>query len=124
NIVGMHGVLHGVFLCLLLGGSSVLAAPCQGYGGVVFGGDCRQQWCPHPLNDADYPKWPYCKRVPNDPDMRFDFIWQTMPPADVPYHQCADGKVLRPDASGMICRNPHNDFEAHECFDEECCTEQ
>ncbi|KAJ9453519.1 hypothetical protein DIPPA_02715 [Diplonema papillatum] len=120
----MGRVSHVVLLCLLLGSSSVHAAPCQGYGGVVFGGDCRKQWCPHPLNDAEYPKWPYCKRVPNDPDTRFDFIWETMPPADVPYHQCGAGKVLRPDASGMVCRNPHNDFEAGECIDEECCTQQ
>ena len=101
------------------------AATCNGYVGTVVGGDCRQQWCPHPLNKDDFPKWHYCKRVPNDPDTRYSFLWETLPPADVPYHKCSAGKVLRHDASGIVCPNYQlSDFDAGPCSDAMCCTQE
>ena len=110
-------------LLVLFAGNVFAAAPCQGYTGVVSGGDCRKQWCPHPLNEKAYPKWHYCKRVPDDPDTRYSYLWQTLAPADVPYHKCSAGKVLRHDASGLICADyTQSDFHAGVCTDRTCCT--
>ena len=110
-------------LLVLFAGNVFAAAPCQGYTGVVSGGDCKKQWCPHPLNEKAYPKWHYCKRVPDDPDTRYSYLWQTLAPADVPYHKCSAGKVLRHDASGLICADyTQSDFHAGVCTDRTCCT--
>ena len=102
--------------------SHVDAALCQGYTGTVLGGDCKEQWCPHPLNNVEYPKWPYCGRKPNDPDTKYAWMAEVIPPQDRPYHTCGAGRVLRHDAAGLVCRIYNDDWSAGECFDGECCT--
>eukprot|EP01059_Diplonema_ambulator_P000527 TRINITY_DN10434_c0_g1_i3.p1 TRINITY_DN10434_c0_g1~~TRINITY_DN10434_c0_g1_i3.p1 ORF type:complete len:248 (+),score=40.85 TRINITY_DN10434_c0_g1_i3:50-793(+) len=84
--------------------------------------DCTQ-WLP-PQNIAEYPKWIYCNRRPNDGQTAYSYMLATMPPADVPPYQCTSGRVLRHDAAGIVCVDyTQGDGYGGACTDAQCCAE-